>query len=101
MGFSDIFSPSKIVRATLMKRAKQAVEKTHKQGRLKFIISDDNKVEYTNKQGHKEVMTIKNCAGVFWDILTRELEGKTGSTHSFAAYGISPKDIEGLIKGLR
>jgi len=101
MGLLDFLSPNKLNRKLLLTRAKQAIEKTHKQGRLKFIISDNNKVEYTDKKGRKEVMEIKECSAEFWDILSRELEAKTMGSHNFASLKISLEDIEGLIKGLR
>ena len=101
MGLLSFLSPSKAIRSTLLKRAKQAIDKTYKQGRLKFIISDDKKIEYTSKEGKKEVMTIDECAGLFWSKLTSELEAKTMGSNSFAMYNISPEDIKPFITGLR
>ena len=95
MGFLE-----KLAHKKVLAQAQKAIEKSYKQGRLQFLIEDDNKVKYTDKQGDSQVFTIEECADHLWDKLNNEF-GSTVTGATLGALGVMPDDIKNIILGLR
>jgi hypothetical protein len=83
-----------------LKRVKQAVYKSYREGRLKF--QDDGMVEYTNKKGRSQVYTIDVLASLTWNILSKEVISITGTPMgALSSVGIFPSDIENILVELK
>jgi hypothetical protein len=99
MGFLE-----KVARNRVLGQAKDAIEKSVKQGRLKFC--PDGKIEYTDKAGARQTLTLKGCADLFWMKMDNEMSGTvdraTGQAGmGLAVLGVTPDDILKIIEGFR
>lgn len=89
----------KLANKSVMSKVNKAIQTAYKQGRLKFIIGDDNKVEYTDKEGISQVFTIDELASHLWGKMNDEFFATTGQ--GLAALKVTPDDINKVIRGLR
>ena len=93
---------SKLARQKILSQAKDAISKSYKQGRLKFEHNSDM-VEYTDKDGKTKMLTLDDCAVVFWEKMNNEMMGSMGGMTgaNLGTLKIFPDDIKQIILGVR
>lgn len=89
----------KIGQKTVLKQVKEAIKKAYKQGRLKFCFGD-SQIEYVDKNGETQILTINECASLLWVKMNNEMMGVTG-VGSLGIFDISVEDIKKIILKLR
>lgn len=91
-----------LARKRVMGQIKSTLAKSFSEGRLVFSPEAENSVEYTDKAGAKNSVTLDNCAALLWEKFNNQLMGGTGSTQAnLGVLNIAPDDIKAVLSDLR
>jgi len=86
----------------IMGRINGTLNKAYKEGRLIFPPDNENSVEYTDKEGVKQILTLDVCAGLLWDKFSNQLMGGAGmASANLTTVDISPDDIKLVLLGIK